>query len=156
MDLKEIGICGVVVVGGTVYGISQGGLGDALSEDLRAYHEVSQAERPEYMQSVVDEFDETFDTYIIETENFTYVGHSVFSAKPAQGVFDEVVSHEEKIPRDALKDIKAQMKPDAFCAQDEMVMFTDKGWNYRFKLKDDRGRIIATVICNAQKNSGTV
>jgi hypothetical protein len=35
-------------------------------------------------------------------------------------------------------------------------MITEGGWNYRFKLKDNGGKIIATVICNAQKNAGTV
>lgn len=156
MDIKEIGVCGVVVVGGAIYGISQVGLGEALSEELRPFHEVPAAERADYMQQVVDEFSGHFDTYFIQTPSYDYMGHSTFSSQPLRGLFDEVVSQDETVPREELPAIKAQLKPDLFCAQDEMTMFTDKGWQYRFKLKDGNGRLIATVICHPSQNAGTV
>jgi len=156
MDIKEIGICGVVVVGGAIYGISQVGLGEALSEELRAYHEVPAAERAEYMQTVVNEFSGHFDTYFIQTPTYVYMGHSTFSSQPLRGLFDEVVSQEETVPRGELPAIKAQLSQGVFCAQDEMTMFTDKGWQYRFKLKDGNGRLIATVICNPSQSTGSV
>jgi len=72
MDIKEAGICGVIVVGGTVFGIAQGGLGDALTDDVKAYHEVSEENRSEYMQSIADQFTESFDNYFIQTENLCF------------------------------------------------------------------------------------
>ena len=155
MDLKEMGVCGVVVIGGAVYGISQVGLGDALSEDLRAYHEVPAEERAIYMQSVVAEFSDAFDTYMIETETYNYVGQSTFSSQPLRGLFDEVVSQKETIPKKDLPAIKERLTQHSFCSQDEMMMFTNKGWNYRFKLKDGSGRTVTTIICQPSQNTGT-
>ena len=151
-----MGVCGVVVIGGAVYGVSQAGLGDALSEDIRPYHEVSNAERATYMQSIVGEFTEAFDTYIIQTETYDYVGHSTFSTQPDSGLFDEVVSPEKAVPKKELAEIKKRMNPDDFCAQEEMMLFTTKGWQYRFKLKNKDGRTIATVICHPSQNAGSV
>ena len=155
MDLKEMGVCGVVVIGGAVYGISQVGLGDALSEDLRAYHEVPAEERAAYMQSVVAEFSDTFETYSVQTQTYEYTGYSTFSAQPIRGLFDEVVSREGSIPKKELPAIKEQLTQHSFCSQDEMMMFTNKGWNYRFKLKDGSGRTVTTIICQPSQNTGT-
>jgi len=156
MDIKEAGICGVIVVGGTVFGIAQGGLGDALTDDVKAYHEVSEENRSEYMQSIADQFTESFDNYFIQTENYTYTGLSKFSTRPEYGLFDEVVSQDEKVPAHALAEIRKQVAPEEFCAQDEMVLFTEKGWQYRFKLKHNNGQTIATVICHPSGPQGSV
>ena len=53
MDIKEYAIGGVVVIGGVVYGVSQGGLGDALTEDVKHMSTVSQEERAAYMLSLI-------------------------------------------------------------------------------------------------------
>ena len=86
MEIKEAGVCGVIVVGGAIFGIAQGGLGDALSDDIKPYHEVSADERADYMQTIVGQFTESFDTYFIQNENYTYAGNSVFSTKPSQSM----------------------------------------------------------------------
>jgi len=87
MDIKEWGAGGVIVVGGAVYGFTQMGLNDVLSDDLRHITEVSQQERPAYMDSVVAEFAEAFQVYQVETETYAYAGISNFSAAPASGTF---------------------------------------------------------------------
>jgi len=155
MDIKELGACGVVVIGGTVFGVSKMGLGAALSEDLKAYHEVANVDRADYMNSVVVEFRETFETYIVQTETYDYVGKSTFSVDPLRGLFVEVVSQDEKIPSEELGGIKARVTQETFCAQDEMTMFTDNGWNYSFTLKHAKTQKITTVICQPKRNGGT-
>ena len=87
MDIKEIGACGVFVVGGAVYGISQFGLNDVLSEDLKHITEVTREDRPDYMDSIVVEFKNNLSSYGVETESYTFVGPSNFSTLPANGVF---------------------------------------------------------------------
>jgi len=151
MDIKEIGACSFVVIGGTVFGVSQMGLGAALSEDLKPYHEVTNQEREAYMNSVVGEFRETFETYLVQTETYNYIGQSKFSIDPTRGLFVEVVSQDEKVPNEELGKVKAQVTQDTFCAQEEMTMFTDNGWNYSFTLKHAKTRKITTVICQPNR-----
>ena len=147
MNLKELGIGGVIVVGGAAYGISQYGLNDVLSEELRYYSNVSIDERPGYMESVVAEFTEVFSTYGVETPSYTYVGVSNFTTSPSNGTFVEVVVQEEKVPEGEIKGIRAQMEVSDFCQQAEMTMFTEKGWSYRFTLQDGSGRNIFKATC---------
>ena len=155
MDIKEIGACGFVVIGGTVFGVSQMGLGAALSEDLKPYHEVSNLERADYMNSVVGEFTETFQTYLVQTGTYDYVGTSKFSIDPDRGLFVEVVSQDEKVPDAELAGIIERVSQDTFCEQEEMKMFTDNGWNYSFTIKHAKTRKITRVICQP-KRTGTV
>ena len=68
MDIKEYAISGVVVIGGIAYGVSQGGLGDALTEDVKDISMVSQEERAAYMGGIVETFSENFAIYIVETD----------------------------------------------------------------------------------------
>jgi len=147
MDIKELGACGVFVVGGTVYGISQLGLNDVLSEDLRHISEVTFQERPAYMDTVVAEFTDAFATYGVETETYTYVGNSNFSTLPAMGTFVEVVRQDSPVPKRAVKGIKKQMELANFCDQGEMTMFTEKGWTYRFSMEDSNGLKVFAVVC---------
>lgn len=147
MDMKEIGACGILVVGGAAYGISQFGLNDVLSEDLRHFGEVSAQERPAYMEQVVDEFKENFDMYTTESETYVYVGSSNFMTAPASGKFVEIVTQDEPVPAEEIKGIKASMVEMNFCAQDEMTMFTDQGWIYSFTMQDSRGTSIFSIKC---------
>ena len=147
MDIKEWGATGVLVVGGAVYGISQYGLNDVMSEDLRHISEVSAQERPAYMDGVVAEFREAFDSYAVETETYIFVGMSEFSTAPVDGGFIEVVTQEEPVPYEEIKGIAAQMEVNGFCAQDEMTMFTSKGWTYRFSMKDSKNRQVYAIVC---------
>ena len=41
MDIKEIGAGAVIVIGGIAYTVSEGGLADALTEDIKHISEVS-------------------------------------------------------------------------------------------------------------------
>lgn len=156
MDIKEAGVCGVIVVGGAVFGIAQGGLGDALSDDIKPYYEVSQEDRAEYMDSIVSQFTETFDTYFVQTESYTYAGQSTFSTQPSHGLFNEVVRQEEKIPSNEIAEIKARMDPEGFCGQDEMLLFTEKGWQYRFTLKHGNNQTVAMIVCHPTGAQGSV
>ena len=155
MDIKELGVCGVVVIGGTVFGVSKMGLGAALSEDLKAYHEVASEDRADYMGSIVVEFRDSFDTYIVQTESYDYVGTSTFSFDPELGLFVEVVKQDDTVPSSALPEIRKRLTKEAFCAQDEMTMFTENGWNYSFTLKHKKTRNITTVICQPKQAGGT-
>ena len=147
MDIKEIGTCAVVVIGGIAYGVSSGGLKDALSDDVRHVTEVSNDERPDYMNDVVLQFSETFTNYIVQSESYDYVGISKFSATPSRAMFVEVVTPEERVPEEEIAGIKAQTEFE-FCEQDEMKMFTDKGWSYSFSLTDGTSRRIFKTICS--------
>ena len=153
MDIKEIGTCAVIVIGGVAYTVSSGGLKDALSDDIRHVSEITYAERADYMNEIVDQFTNTFDVYIVQTENYDYVGHSEFSAAPKKATFLEVVTAEDSVPKSELANIRAKAQTD-FCAQEEMLMFTSKGWKYKFTLKDDQGRNILTNVCKPDANYG--
>lgn len=153
MEMKEMGIGSVVVVGGMVFGFSQYGLNSVLSEDLKHITEVSQAEMPAYMETVTGEFQSNFSTYEIPLETYSYEGLSKFTYSVDDGTFIENVTSEEAVPKEGLKDLKkflgdANFK-EAFCLQDEMAMFTSKGWNYRFMVEDSNGRNISTIRCFA-------
>jgi len=147
MDIKEAGAVGVFVVGGAVYGISQYGLNDVLSEEMRPIAEVSLQERPAYMEQVTAEFKEAFDSYGLETETYTYVGLSAFSTSPSTGTFVEVVTQDSPVPPKEIKGLKEVMDASMFCDQDEMTMFTDKGWGYSFTMQDSNKRTVYAIEC---------
>jgi len=148
MDLKEFGSAGVLVIGGAVYGISQYGLNDVLSEELRHISEVSAQERPAYMNTVIAEFDEAFDAYGVETSTgYTFAGLSEFSTLSGSGTFVETVTQDSPVPPEEMKAVKKTMEDAGFCEQDEMTMFTDNGWKYRFSMKDSNGRKVYAVVC---------
>ena len=152
MELKEIGGVTVLVIGGAVYGISQYGLNDVLSEELRHISTVSATERPAYMLDVVEEFSEAFQIYSVETETYLYVGYSDFKTSPATGTFVEFIRSEEPVPQAEIKGIQTAMDKDSFCEQAEMKMFTDQGWAYRFSMADSTGRQIFTAHCRPAKS----
>lgn len=148
MEIKEIGGTLVLVAGGAIYGISQVGLGDALSEDIRHISEFTIAERADYMTGITHEFSEAFDTYYVATQSdYVFEGHSSFSIAPSSGTFMEVVRQEEPVPEAELEALKTIMASNDFCAQDEMVMFTEKGWKYRFRMIEGKGQQIFAVTC---------
>jgi len=146
VELKEIGACACVVIGGVAYSVSSGGLKDALSSDIRNVNEFSYEERSEYMNEVISEFSALFESYIVQTETFDYVGVSHFSASPSNATFVEVVTSQESVPRDEVPKIQVQAGT-GFCEQDEMTMFTENGWNYQFTLTDGDGRDVFAVVC---------
>ena len=147
MEIKEIGGIGVLIVGGAVYGISQYGLNDVLTEDLRHVSTVTMAERPAYMSEVTGQFAEAFETYAVESETYIYVGYSEFKTAPGSGTFVEVVRSEEALPLEEIPGITQAMEESDFCAQEEMTMFTDQGWAYRFTMVDATGRQIFDAHC---------
>ena len=149
MDIKEYAISGVVVIGGIAYGVSQGGLGDALTEDVKDISMVSQEERAAYMGGIVETFSENFAIYIVETDTYNYVGDSKFSFKADEGMFVEVVKSQEDTTDANIKSVKDKMKTNDFCAQDEMTLFTDKGWQYRFMLQDYKGNRFYQITCQS-------
>ncbi|MEM9937820.1 MAG: hypothetical protein AAFZ91_05815 [Pseudomonadota bacterium] len=151
MDIKEIGGCAVLVIGGVTYGIASGGLKDALDSDIRLVTEVAYEDRAEYMDDVVDQFTAAFETYIVQTETYDYVGYSEFSATPWNATFVETVTSEERIPNQEMSAILRQTKV-GFCAQEEMTMFTDKGWSYDFSMFDGAGRAIGRISCTPDRS----
>jgi len=56
MDLKEIGIGGVVVIGGAIYGISEYGLSDVLTDEIKYVHEIPMEEREDDLNPKRTEF----------------------------------------------------------------------------------------------------
>ena len=153
MDIKELGAGAVVLIGGVAYTVSQGGLADALDEDVKYISEVTYEDRPAYMAGIVDQFTENFSNYIVQTENYDFVGLSKFSASYGQGQFVEVVQPEEITDKANIDAVKANFEATDFCAQDEMTMLTDKGWSYKFTVKDAHGRRFYSITCtpNAPK-----
>ena len=149
MDIKEYAISGVVVIGGIAYGVSQGGLGDALTEDVKHISTVSQEERDTYMGGIVETFAENFAIYMVPTETYGYVGDSKFSFKADDGMFVEVVKSQEDTTDANIKSVKDKMKANDFCAQEEMTLFTDKGWQYRFMMQDHKGNRFYQITCQS-------
>ncbi len=148
MEITEWLVGGAFVAGGVVYGVSQAGLGDALSEDLRHITEVSQAEMPAYMDSVVKDFQDNFEDYAIPiSEDTAYIGKSLFSAAPQYGSFKEVVTQTEKVPSKHVKIMASLLKASNFCEQAEMTMFTDQGWTYEFSVNNSNGSHIHSINC---------
>jgi len=148
MNIKEIGTCGFFVIGGAVYGVTQLGLNDALSEDLRPFAEVSHEERPAYMDQVTAEFGEAFDSYVVQTETYVYAGLSEFTTAPGSGTFLEVVRQDEPVPQEEIQGLRDFMNAADFCGQDEMTMFTENGWTYSFSMRDSNGRDVYSVVCS--------
>lgn len=157
MDIKELGVGGVFVIGGMAYGFSEYGLNSVLSEEIKSITEVSQAERPAYMETVTTEFQNNFLTYQIETENYLYVGNSEFSSSPRLGKFIENVTSESPVPKNELVNIRKLLNNpiyiEHFCGQEEMSMFTEKGWSYKFTVKDSNGREITKIDCSSTVDS---
>ena len=148
MDIKEIGGGAVVIIGGVAYTLG-GGLGDALDADVKYISEVSYDERGAYMDGIVVQFSESFSSYIVQTETYDYVGTSKFNYATESGTFLEVVTSEEAVDTKDKNAVQAQMDKGDFCAQDEMTLFTDKGWNYRFQMTDDQGKLVYKITCQA-------
>ncbi len=151
MDIKEIGACAVVVIGGVSYAISSGGLKDALTDDVRPVTSVAYEDRADYMSDIVAKFTQSFDAYIVQIETYDYVGHSKFSASPSSAMFVEVVASDEPVPSEAIGGLNKRLETE-FCAQEEMTMFTEKGWHYSFTLQDSTGRRIFTTVCRGVSN----
>ena len=64
-------------------------------------------------------------------------------------MFVEVVKSQEDTTDANIKSVKDKMKTNDFCAQDEMTLFTDKGWQYRFMLQDYKGNRIYQITCQS-------
>lgn len=146
MDLKQIGTGAVVVIGGVAYGVSGGGLKDALTSEVRHVREVPYEDRAAYMSEITVDFAENFEVYFVQSDTYDYIGHSKFGSAPAKATFTEVVTSEESVPHAEIKKLRAKAEP-GFCEQDEMTMFTEKGWSYDFKIMDGAGRQIITILC---------
>ena len=146
MELKEVGLAGVFVVGGAV-AFGSVGLNDVLSEDLRHVAEVPSAERAAYMEDVVAEFAEAFDSFGVETDTYVVGGWSEFSAEPASATFVEVVRAEHEVPPEAWRELRAYWAETAFCEDAEATMFTDQGWSYSFSFRNANGRVMVSSEC---------
>lgn len=148
MSVKELCTGAVIVIGGVAYTVSEGGLADALSEDIKHIAEMTFEERPAYMAGIVDDFNETFSHFIVQTDNYDYLGLAKFKALAGQGLFEGVAQTEETTDQANIDAVRTQMEAGDFCEQDQMLMFTEKGWSYRFTMKDAQGRRFYTVTCS--------
>lgn len=154
MDIKEIGIGSVVVIGGAAYGISEYGLNDVLKEDLKYVAEVPVAEREAYMKSVTIQFTEFYNGAVYGTDSFNMAGDLTYELKPRKTAFVEVVqSHHEISPQNAAE-LKAYYSGTWYCEHEESLMFTDKGWTYTTKLKNLNGRTMVVISCKPPKATG--
>lgn len=150
MEIKEK-IIGALFVGGAAYGVSQYGLNDVLSEDMRHITSISAEERPAYMEQVVTEFTQAFSTYSIESETYLYEGFSKFTTSPADGTFVEIVTQDSPVPQKEISGLRTEMDNMNFCAQAEMTMFTENGWTYRFSMQDKNGQRVFSIVCQAEQ-----
>ncbi|WP_427450136.1 hypothetical protein [Litorimonas sp. WD9-15] len=152
MDLKEAGICGVVVIGGAIYGISEYGLSDVLTDDLKSVYDVPMTERHAYMTSVVDQFTEFYSGAIYGTDTYDFVGQLEYEIEPARATFVEVVESDIKIPLEEVKNIREYNTADWMCDHEDSRLFTDKGWTYVTELRNKGGLLMVTVTCSPPPN----
>ena len=71
-----------------------------------------------------------------------------FKALAGQGLFEGVAQTEETTDQANIDAVRTQMEAGDFCEQDQMLMFTEKGWSYRFTMKDAQGRRFYNVTCS--------
>ena len=147
MDIKEIGITSVVLIGGAVVGVSQFGLSDVLKDDLLLVADVPMAERQAYMDSVTTEFTEFYDFAIHGTEDFNFSGPLIYQNDPKTARFTELVKADQELSKTQVKELYDYYSDGWFCDDEEMLMFTDKGWTYRTALKNKDGKHMVTVDC---------
>lgn len=147
MDIKEAGIATVVVIGGAVIGISEYGLGDVMSDDLRPAAEVPMDERQAYMTGVAAEFTEFFNGAVYGTDSFSFSGTLNFEVEPRTATFEEVVQAEQSLNAKQVKELKAYHADDWMCETEDTLLFTDKGWTYTTTLKNQDGRLMLSVEC---------
>ena len=155
MDIKELGICGFVVIGGAIYGVSEYGLGDILEQDLKTVAEVPMDERATYMQSVTVQFTEFFSGALYGTDNFTFATDLKYEFDPRRAAFIQVSQSHTKITKDEVADLKRYNKDKWMCETDNILLFTDKGWTYTTKLKNMDGRTMVTITCKATSKSNS-
>lgn len=149
MDIKEIGAGAVIVIGGIAYTVSEGGLADALTEDIKHISEVSLEDRPNYMAGIVEDFTETFGYYIVQTGDYDYLAAAKFKAVPSHARFETTAQAEETTDQANIDAVKREMESYNMCEQSDIVMFTDQGWNYKLTMKDAQGRRFYSITCNA-------
>lgn len=154
MDIKEIGIGTVVVIGGAIYGISEYDLGDVLKDDLRPVAEIPMAERAAYMESVTTQFTEFYEGALYGTDDFTFAGEFKYELDPQRAAFIEVVQSYNEIPKKEVSELKAYHADDWMCDLEDSLLFTDKGWTYTTKLKNLDGRMIVIITCKPENKLG--
>ena len=149
MDLKELGIGGFVVIGGAIYGISEYGLGDVLTEDIKYVSDVPMDVREAYMVDVTTQFTEFFGGAIYGTDTFDFVGDLVFETDAKRAMFTEVVQSDIVVPKNEVKNLKALHADNWMCDTEDTRMFTDKGWTYVTELKNNDGKLMVKVTCRS-------
>lgn len=154
MDLKEIGIGGVVVIGGAIYGISEYGLSDVLKDEIKHVHEIPMEEREAYMSSVVTQFTEFYEGATYGTDDFDFVGSLKYDLNPKRTEFIEVVQSLHDVPKAEVKNLRKYYAGQWMCDFDDSTMFTDKGWSYTTKMKNKDGRIMVTISCKPETALG--
>lgn len=154
MDIKEIGVGTVVVLGGAIYGVSEYGLGDVLQDELKAVAEVPMAEREAYMQSVAVQFTEFYDGAIYGTDTFNFAGEFKYDLDPRRAAFTEVAQSTHELTKAHIKELKAYHADKHLCETEDSLLFTDKGWTYTTKLKNINGRTMVIVSCKPKPKHG--
>ncbi len=154
MDMKEIGVGCVVVIGGAVYSISEYGLGDVLQDELKTVAEVPMQEREAYMQSVTLQFTEHFAGALYGTDDFTFAGDFKYELDTRTPSFVEVVQSFNELSKQQVKELKAYHSDNWMCDTDDTLLFTEKGWTYTTKLKNVDGRTMVVVTCKPTSKPG--
>jgi len=154
VGIKEIGAGTVVVIGGAIYGISEYGLGDVLQEELKNVAEVPISERQAYMQTVADQFTEFYEGAVYGTENFDFATDLKYNINARRATFTQVSQSLNELTNDQVKELKTLHSDNWMCDTEDSLLFTDKGWTYKTKLKNLDGRLMVVVTCKPNKNSG--
>ena len=154
MGLKEIGVGGFVVVGGAIYGLSEFGLSDVLTDDLKYVHEIPVEEREAYMTSVVTQFTEFYEGATYSTDDFDFVGDLQYDLNPKRSEFIEVVQSMHDVPQAEVKNLREYYAGQWMCDFEDSLIFTDKGWSYTTKMKNKNGQVMVTVTCQPEKAFG--
>lgn len=80
----------------------------------------------------------------------TQQGHIFRWPKPSSVMFVETVVSEEPVSREHGRELQPRLHAD-FCKQDEITMFTEKGWSYSFTAQDStRHRILFNGLSSDQ------
>jgi len=154
MDIKEIGITSVVLIGGAVVGVSQYGLSDVLDGDLRHVNEVPMEERQAYMDSVTKKFIETYDGSVHGTDTFNFSSPLIYENNAQKARFTEVVKAEQELSKTQVKELRTFYSGTWMCDHEDSQIFTNKGWTYRTTFSNKDGKHMVTVNCKPKNNVG--
>ena len=150
MDIRVIG-GGAAAAAFAVGGFNYVSMEDVLSHELRHVSTISAGELQGYMDSVAQEFADTYGFYEFEGDDYVFVADIRFTAEAATRTFGEVVESEDTLSTEDRKQIGADISEADYCSTSDAIMFTSKGYNYTVTVKDGSGALVNFERCKAEQ-----